>query len=151
MQLILLNKTAGLLVSVIILSLFSNSILADSKINYLPKTNLKDIKEIKNPKEEKTVKITKITKSRLLQILYIVTVETCAGKDGLHSPALELKSDKESLTLKVSGLIMPKSCKTSEFFIRADNPDSISVSFSNTGHDLQKIYSQNFKISKNKS
>jgi hypothetical protein len=135
-----LNKTAGLLAFIVVLSLFSNSILADSKINYAPKTNLKDIKEIEKTKEEKAVKITKITKSRLLQILYLVAFETCAGKDRLYSPELELKSDKESLTLKVSGLIMPKTCRTGEFFIRANNPASISISFSNTSHDLQKIY-----------
>ena len=131
-----MNKTAGLLAFIIALSLFSSSALADSKTNYKPNANLKDIK---NLTQEKTVKITKITKSRLLQVLYVVTIETCAGKSRLYSPELELKSDKDLLTVKISGLIMPNTCRTSEFFIRADNPDSISVSFSNTNSDLQRI------------
>lgn len=118
-------------------SLFSSSALADS--NYKPKANLKGIKEIQNSIDDKSVKITKITKSRFLQVLHIVTIETCAGKDKLYSPELELKSDRESLTIKISGLIMPKTCRTGEFFIRADNPDSISVSFSNASFDLQRI------------
>lgn len=134
-----MSKTSGLLVFVIVLSLFSNSIVADSQINYNPKTNFKDIKEIQNQLEDKSVKIIKITKSRFLQILHIVTIETCAGKDKLYSPELVLKSDKESLTVKISGLIMPKICRTNEFFIRANNPDSISVSFSNINPDLQRV------------
>ncbi|TBR23428.1 MAG: hypothetical protein EPO63_05690 [Candidatus Nitrosotenuis sp.] len=131
-----MRKMAGLLIFVIVLSIFSGSALADSKITYKPKINLKDIK---NTTQEKTVKITKITKSRLLQVLYIVTIETCAGKNKLYSPELEMRSDKESLTVKISGLIMPNTCRTSEFFIRADNPDSISISFSNINSELQRI------------
>lgn len=131
-----MNKMAGLLVFVLVLSLFSSSALADSKITYKPKATLKDIK---NPVQEKTVKITKITKSRLLQVLYVVTIETCAGKSKLYSPELEMRSDKESLTVKISGLIMPNTCRTSEFFIRADDPDSISIGFSSANSDLQRI------------
>ena len=129
-------KIAGFLVFVVVLSLFSSSALADSKITYKSKTALKDVK---NMAQEKTVKITKITKSRLLQVLYVVTIETCAGKNKLYSPELEMRSDKEFLIVKISGLIMPNTCKTSEFFIRANNPDSISISFSNVNPDLQRI------------
>ena len=131
-----MSKMTILLVFVIVLSLFSSSALADSKITYKPKTTLKDVK---NPTQEETVKITKITKSRLLQVLYIVTIETCAGKNKLYSPELEMRSDKEFLTVKISGLIMPHTCRTSEFFIRADNPDSISISFSNINSELQRV------------
>ena len=133
-----MNKTAGLLVFIIVVSLFLSSALADSK-NYTPKTTLKYIKEIQNPSEDKSVTITKITQSRFLQILHIVTIETCAGKDKLYSPELEIKSDKDSLTVKISGLIMPKTCRTNEFFIRANNSDSIFVIFSNTNPDLQRV------------
>lgn len=129
-------KMAGFLVFVVVLSLFSSSALADSKITYKSKTAIKDVK---NTAQEKTVKITKITKSRLLQVLYVVTIETCAGKTKLYSPELEMRSDKEFLIVKISGLIMPNTCKTSDFFIRADNPDSISISFSNVNPDLQRI------------
>jgi hypothetical protein len=133
-QLIPLNK-ATVLVLIIAVSLFSSPALADS---YKSKANLKGIKEIQN-QLDKSVMITKIIKSRFLQVLYVVTIETCAGKDKLYSPELELKSDKESITIKISGLIMPKTCRIGEFFIRAGNPDSISVSFSNPSSDLQKI------------
>jgi hypothetical protein len=112
--------------------------MADAKPNSV-KPNLKYIKEIQTPLEDKSVKITKIIQSRFLQVLYVVAIETCAGKDKLYSPELTLKSDKESITLKISGLIMPKACRTNEFFIRADNPNSISVSFSNTNPNLQRI------------
>ncbi|TBR12019.1 MAG: hypothetical protein EPO62_00800 [Candidatus Nitrosotenuis sp.] len=131
-----MNKMTGFFAFIAILSLLSSPALADSKITYKPKSTLKDIK---NTTPEKTVKITKITKSRLLQVLYVVTIETCAGKNKLYSPELEMRSDKESLTVKISGLIMPNTCKTSEFFIRADNPDSISISFSAANSDLQRV------------
>jgi hypothetical protein len=75
------------------------------------------------------VKITQITKSRMLAILYIVTVEACAGRENMYSPELELKSDRDTLRVKMVGLIMPNACKSSDFFIRANNSDSISVSF----------------------
>lgn len=130
-------KTVGLLVFIMVMSLFSSS-MADAKPNSA-KPNLKYIKEIQTPLEDKSVKITKIIQSRFLQVLYVVAIETCAGKDKLYSPELILKSDKESITLKISGLIMPKACRTNEFFIRADNPNSISVSFSNTNPNLQRI------------
>ncbi len=121
------------------MSLLSSPILAYSKTTSKANPNLKHLKEIQAPLEDKSVKITKIIQSRFLQVLYIVTIETCAGKDKLYSPELILKSDKESITLKISGLIMSKACRTSEFFIRADDPNSISVSFSNTNPNLQRI------------
>lgn len=130
-------KIAGLLAFIMVMSLFSSP-MADAKPNSA-KPNLKYIKEIQTPLEDKSVKITKIIQSRFLQVLYVVAIETCAGKDKLYSPELILKSDKESITLKISGLIMPKACRANEFFIRADNPNSISVSFSNTNPNLQRI------------
>jgi len=134
-----LHTAIVLLVFALLMSLLSNPILADAKTTSKSNPNLKHIKEIQMPLEDKSVKITKITQSRFLQVLYIVTIETCAGKGKLYSPELILKSDKESITLKISGLIMPKACRTNEFFIRADNPNSISVSFSNINTDLQRI------------
>ncbi|QLH08828.1 hypothetical protein DSQ19_04435 [Candidatus Nitrosotenuis sp. DW1] len=128
-----------LFVLVISLSLLSSPILAYSKAVSKSNTSLKHIKGVQIPLEDKSVKITKITQSRFLQVLYVVTIEICAGMDKLYSPELILKSDKESLTLKISGLIMPKACRTNEFFIRADNPYSISVSFSNVNPHLEKI------------
>lgn len=128
-----------LVVFAISMSLLSSPVLADSKAISKGKPNLKHIKEIQVPLEGKSVKITKITQSRFLQVLYIVTIETCAGIGKLYSPELILKSDKESIALKISGLIMPKVCRTSEFFIRADNPNSISVIFSNTNPNLQRV------------
>jgi len=134
-----LDKTVGLLALIIALSLFSGSVLADSK-SYPPKTTaLKYMREIQNPSDDKTVTITKITQSRFLQVLHIVTIEICAGKDKLYSPELMIKSDNDSLTVKVSGLIMPKTCKTNDFFVRANNPNSISVIFSNVNPNLQRI------------
>lgn len=122
----------------IALSLLSGSALADSK-NYPLKAPLKYMREIQNPAEDKTVTITKIAQSRFLQVLHIVTIETCAGKDKLYSPELVIKSDNDYVTVKVSGLIMPKTCKTNDFFIRANNPNSISVSFSTINPNLQRI------------
>jgi hypothetical protein len=35
--------------------------------------------------------------------------------------------------------MMPKTCRTNDFFIRANDPDSISVSFSSINPNLQRI------------
>ncbi|MGQ0605661.1 MAG: hypothetical protein ACT4OD_01735 [Candidatus Nitrosotenuis sp.] len=90
----------------------------------------KDIKEIRKLIDDKTVKITKISKSRTLHIWHIVEIQVCAGMENLYSPDLELHSDRDSIQVTIWGLIVPKSCKTTEFFIAADDPDSISVNFS---------------------
>ncbi|MFY9300889.1 MAG: hypothetical protein WAO91_06845 [Candidatus Nitrosotenuis sp.] len=98
----------------------------------------KDIKEIKSPGEDRSVKITSIKKSRTLSIVHIVGLEVCAGREKLYSPELDLKSDRESITVKVSGLIMPKMCKSAEFFIRAGDPDTITASFSKPIYYVQR-------------
>jgi hypothetical protein len=122
-----MKVVTGLILVVILLpSLFSSVAFGGEKIGY--KTT-KELREFSAPAEDKTVKIISITKSRWLPILYIVGVEVCAGKDKLYSPQLELKSDRDTIKVKVVGLIMPNTCKIAEFFIRANNPDSITVSF----------------------
>jgi hypothetical protein len=90
----------------------------------------KDLKDFKITPSDKSVQITKISKSRTLHIWNIVEVKVCAGVEKLYSPDLELRSDRDVVQVTMWGLIMPKSCKSSEFFIAADNPDSISVIFS---------------------
>jgi hypothetical protein len=119
-------------------ALFASAGYAETKTGAeKTKTTIKkDIREIKKSSEDKTVKIVKITKSRMLSILHIVSLEICAGRERLYSPEIDLKSDKDSITVKVSGLIRPKTCKSSEFFMRAEDPNSISVSFS------KKIYNE---------
>jgi hypothetical protein len=99
----------------------------------------KDIKEIKSPDEDRSVKITSIKKSRTFSIVHIVTLEVCAGREKLYSPEIDIKSDRESITVKVSGLIMPKMCKSAEFFIRASDPDTISASFSKPIYYIQRL------------
>lgn len=118
--------TGLILIMVFLPSLFSSVAFGGERISY---KTIKELREFSAPTEDKTVKIISITKTRWLPILYVVGVEVCAGKDKLYSPQLELKSDRETLKVKVAGLIMPNTCKTAEFFIRANNPDSISVSF----------------------
>jgi hypothetical protein len=122
-------KTLGLALCLIVLGMALGVSSADpnEKPKPIPK---KDIKEIKIPTEDRTVKITSIKKSRALSILHIVGIEVCAGRERLYSPELDIKSDRESITVKVSGLIMPKLCKNAEFFVRANDPDTISVAFS---------------------
>ena len=90
----------------------------------------KDIKEIKTPIDAKSVKITQISKSRTLHVWHIITVQVCAGPENLYSPDLEIKSDRDTIQVTMWGLIMPKTCKSGEFFIAANNPDTISASFS---------------------
>jgi hypothetical protein len=99
----------------------------------------KDIKEIKSPDEDRSVKITSIKKSRTFPIVHIVTLEVCAGREKLYSPEIDIKSDRESITVKVSGLIMSKMCKNAEFFIRASDPATISVSFSKPIYYVQRL------------
>lgn len=129
-------KTIGLIFVIFLtLSLSVGTIFVEAKndtqSNPKMKTSIKnDLKEIKKPIDDKTVKITSITKSRTLPILHVVGIEVCAGRERLFSPQIDLKSDMDSLTLKVAGLIMPNTCKNAEFIIYAINQDSIYVSFS---------------------
>lgn len=129
-----MHKTALLLVFVLAMSLLSNSYLAEAKPSHKEPT----LRGVQNPSDDKSVKITKTTQSRFLRVLYIVTIEICAGKDKLYSPELSIKSDTDSVLVKISGLILPKTCRNNDFFIRADNPDTISVIFS-SNQDLERI------------
>ncbi|MDG7050708.1 MAG: hypothetical protein JRZ94_05860 [Nitrososphaerota archaeon] len=90
----------------------------------------KDIKDFKITPTDKSVQISKISKSRTLHVWHIVEIKVCAGMEKLHSPDLELRSDRDVVQVTLWGLIMPKSCKSGEFFIAADDPNSISVAFS---------------------
>ena len=90
----------------------------------------KDIKDFKTIQTDKSVQISKISKSRTLHVWHIVEVKVCAGMEKLYSPDLELRSDRDVVQVTLWGLIMPKSCKSGEFFIAADDPNSISVVFS---------------------
>ena len=124
--------TCAVFAVMLVLALLANTAFAEQKNQeykikkYLIKKNTRDLN---SPDDSKTVKVTQITKSRMLAILYIVTVEACAGSERLYSPELELKSDRDTLRVKIVGLIMPNTCKSSDFFIRANDPASITVSF----------------------
>ncbi len=122
-------KALGLALSLILIPIVLAG-MAFAESNEQTDSPKKDIKEIKTPSEDRTVKITSIKKSRMLSILHIVGIEVCAGREKLYSPELDLKSDRDSITVKVSGLIMPQMCKDGEFFIRANDPSTISVGFS---------------------
>jgi hypothetical protein len=89
----------------------------------------KNLKESKIPSEVKTVTITKVSKSRTLHIWHIVEIQVCAGAEKLYSPDIELRSDRDTIQVTVWGLIMPNTCKIGEFFIAANDADSISVRF----------------------
>lgn len=132
-------KVSGLILGIIlVLPFLTGSSFAETNTDASITSVKKDIKEIKKPSQDKSVKITSITKSRMLAILYVVGVEVCAGKDRLYSPELNLISDRDSITVKVAGLIMPKACKTAEFFIRANNPNSITVEFADVVYQYPK-------------
>lgn len=134
-------KVVGLILGIfLVLPLFSGSFFVEAKTDEtIPITTVKkDIKEIKKPTQDKSVKIISITKSRMLAILFVVGVEACVGKDKLYSPEINLSSDRDSITVKVAGLIMPKTCKTAEFFIRANNPNSIAVEFADVVYQYPK-------------
>ncbi|AJZ75419.1 hypothetical protein [Candidatus Nitrosotenuis cloacae] len=90
----------------------------------------KDIKDFKTMQTDKSAQISKISKSRTLHVWHIVEVKVCAGMEKLYSPDLELRSDRDVVQVTLWGLIMPKSCKSGEFFIAADDPNSISIVFS---------------------
>ena len=117
---------AVLMAAILVLSLFA---VPSEAIK--PKSLKKDFKDIKTPIQEKSVKITKISKPRTLHIWYIAEVQVCAGSEKLYSPELELSSDRDTIQVTMWGIIMPKSCKSGEFFIAANDPDSISASFAN--------------------
>jgi hypothetical protein len=132
-------KITGLILGIIlVLPLLTGSFFAEAKTDEPITSVKKDITEIKKPIQDKSIKIISITKSRMLTILYVVGVEVCAGKDKLYSPEINLISDRDSITVKVAGLIMPKACKTAEFFIRANNPNSITVGFADVVYQYPK-------------
>lgn len=108
------------------------SVLAINNAEAKPQKNLpkKDIKDFKTIPTDKSVQISKISKSRTLHVWHIVEIKVCAGMEKLYSPDLELRSDRDVVQVTLWGLIMPKSCKSGEFFIAANDPDSISIVFS---------------------
>lgn len=118
--------------TMLVLALFANMAFAEQRSHeYMFKRNdiKKNIRDLSLQDDSKTVKVTQITKSRMLSFLYIVTIEACAGREKLYTPEIELKSDRDTLKVKIVGLIMPNTCKNGDFFIRANNPSSITVSF----------------------
>lgn len=107
------------------------SVLAINNAEAKPQKNWakKDIKDFKITPTDKSVQISKISKSRTLHVWHIVEIKVCAGMEKLYSPDLELRSDRDVVQVTLWGLIMPKSCKSGEFFIAANDSNSISVGF----------------------
>lgn len=122
-------KIAGITLASFLVFVIFSGIISDANADHLKSKPAKNLQEIKPLDHTKTVKVTKITKSRTLHVWHIVEVQVCAGAEKLYSPDLQLSSDRDTIKVTIWGLIMPKSCKTNEFFIRADDPDSISVRF----------------------
>lgn len=89
----------------------------------------KDIRDFIKVSTDKSAQITKISKPRTLHVWHIVEIKVCAGVEKLYSPDLELRSDRSVVQVTLWGLIMPNSCKSGEFFIAANDPNSISVRF----------------------
>lgn len=119
-------RTLGILLAAILLL----SILQYAEAKPVQKNQIKkDIKELKTPTDSKSVKVTKISKSRTLHIWHIAEIQVCAGMEKLYSPDLELRSDRDVIQVTLWGLIMPKTCKSGEFFIAANDPSTISVGF----------------------
>lgn len=123
-------KIVGIIACIFLaLILFVGVNTDDANADHLKSKAPNYTKELKPIDVTKSVKITQITKSRTLHVWNIVQVQVCAGTEKLYSPDLELRSDRDVIKVTIWGLIMPKSCKTNEFFIRADDSNSISVSF----------------------
>ncbi|WP_100182204.1 hypothetical protein [Candidatus Nitrosotenuis aquarius] len=122
-------KASGITLTILlVLAVFSIQFVEAKPV----KTQIKkDIKDLNAPLDAKSAKIISISKPRTLHIWHIVGVQVCAGAEKLYSPDLELRSDRDVVQVTMWGLIMPKTCKSGEFFIAANNPDTISVSFSN--------------------
>ena len=131
-------KSAGIILGIsLALMLFVGSGVCEANADHLKSKTAKNFKEITLADVTKSVKIMKITKSRTLHAWSIVQVQVCAGAEKLYSPDLELRSDQDVVKVTIWGLIMPKSCKTNEFFIRAEDPGSISVSFLDSPASVQ--------------
>jgi hypothetical protein len=126
----------GLVLGMILVSsIFANAAFAETIPKYKTKTTTKkDMREISTPETGKTIKITKITKSRTLAVLYIVSIEVCAGREKIYNPDLEIKSDRDSISVTLWGMIMSNTCKPNDYFIRANDPATISASFAKTGY-----------------
>ena len=119
-------KVLGIVLAVVLLC--SIVVIPSVDAKQISKNQIK--KDIKTITDSKSVSITKISKSRTLHVWNIVTVQVCAGLERLYSPDLEIKSDRDTIQVTMWGLIMPKTCKSGEFFIAANDPSTISVGFS---------------------
>ncbi len=58
-----------------------------------------------------------------------VVVEICAGKTNTYNPEIHLESDRDALDMKMWGLIKAKTCRTNNFAIFANNPSTITATF----------------------
>ena len=131
-----MRAVIGLVLGIILISsMLTNVAFTETTPKYKTKTSTKkDMREILTPGSDKTIKITKITKSRTLAILYIVSIEVCAGREKIYNPDLEIKSDRESISVTLWGMIVSNTCKPNDYFIRANDPSSISAEFAKTGY-----------------
>lgn len=131
-----MKSMIGLVLGIILLlSVFSNVAFAETIPKYKTKTTIKkDLREIGTLDNDKKIKITKITKSRTLSVLYIVSIEVCAGREKIYNPDLEIKSDRDSISVTLWGMIMSNTCKPNDYFIRANDPATISASFAKSGY-----------------
>jgi len=77
---------------------------------------------------------------------YNVVFEACAGKDIIRAPLVQVTSDLETKTIKLSEKISPNSCQVSTAKITADNKDSITAAFGNTGDVSAKVSELDSKI-----
>lgn len=77
---------------------------------------------------------------------YNVVFEACAGPNIVRAPLVEVTSDLETKGIKLADKISPNSCQIGTAKITADNTDSITVMFANTGDVSDKVAEIDTKI-----
>ncbi len=90
-----------------------------------------------------TINVVGMIETKLSQ-QYLVGFDICSGSKDLVTPSITVNTDLTSHTLKVMSIIGTGSCLFYESTIKANDPDSLNISFGNvvsndqTSNDLQK-------------
>ncbi len=78
--------------------------------------------------------------------LYNVIYEVCAGPTGIKAPSVKVESDFESKNIVLADRVAPNSCQMGTAKLKAENPDSITVSSVPTAEISAKISQLEAKI-----
>ena len=74
-----------------------------------------------------SAKIIAVKKSLSAENTFDVVFEACAGEKQINLPVIQVSSDTESTSVKISDKISPNTCQMTSAKITASNPDTVKV------------------------